>query len=454
MNYRSAIPSYVSDILDLANSAGYEAYVVGGAVRDLLLGRRPHDFDLASNATPDQIVKLFTKNNIRHADMAAKHGTITAITDGGNIEMTTFRSDGIYEDARHPSDVTFTGSIEEDVSRRDFTINSLYLDANGNIRDLTGGAEDISKRIIRAVGDPVKRFEEDALRILRAIRFEALLGFDIEPKTKDAMDQKASNLELISSERIQSEFIYMLRCPFASKAIRDNTDILSIILPELRFMKGFDQKSRYHDLDMLEHTLKVLDGIPLIEGGRPLRDSELAAAALLHDTGKPSCFVLDRHGFGHMKGHPEISKEIAIRVLSGLKCSKTFINDVAGLVELHDTFVPCEKAAVHRFMCEHGEEFLARLALLQRADIDAHSEFGKSRISKLEGRLALEKQLRDEGAAFSVSDLKIGGDDLIRLGIPKGPLIGQVLDELFDLYLNGELANEAEHLIKKAKSLI
>ncbi len=454
MNYRSDIPSYVSDILDLVNSAGYEAYVVGGAVRDLLVGRRPHDFDLASDATPDQIVKLFEENHIRYVDMAAKHGTITAITPDGNIEITTFRSDGIYEDARHPADVTFTRSIEEDVSRRDFTINSLYLDPDGEIRDLTGGMEDISKHLIRAVGDPVRRFEEDALRILRAIRFEALLGFDIEPKTKDAMDQKASNLELISSERIQSEFIYMLRCPFASKAIRDNLDILSIILPELRLMKGFDQKSRYHDLDMLEHTLKVLDGIPLREGDRPLRDSELAAAALLHDMGKPSSFVIDRHGFGHMKGHPEISKEIAIRVLSGLKCTKAFINDVAGLVELHDTFIPCEKTAVHRFMCEHDEAFLARLALLQRADIDAHSELGKSRIVKLEGRLELEKQLRDEGAAFSVSDLKIGGDDLIRLGVPTGPRIGQILDELFELYLNGQTSNEAFALEQKAKGLI
>ena len=452
MNLSSSVPDYIKAILDLVNSAGFEAFVVGGAVRDLVTGRVPHDFDIASSASPNELMKILKSRDIPYVDMAKKHGTITAITSGGNVEITTFRSDGDYLDARHPSDVTFTRNIDEDVIRRDFTMNSLYLSSDGEICDLTGGLEDIEEHKIKAVGDPELRFDEDALRILRGIRFEAMLGFYIEDKTRLAMDSKADKLKLISAERVQTEFIHLLRCPFASKAIRDNLDILSLIIPELKEMAGFDQKSRYHDLDMLEHTLKVLDGIPLEEGG--LRDGELAVAALLHDTGKPASFVLDKNGLGHMKGHPRISREITSRVLTSLKCSKAFISDVEGLVELHDTFVPLTFPDVHRFMSEHSGEFLARLAVLQRADINAHSEYGLRRMAKLDGRIDIEQELRAQGAAFKITDLKIRGEDLIRLGCMPGPCIGSVLGKIFEMHINGDVPNERGALLALARDLL
>lgn len=457
MNLTYTLPYYIRDILDLADAAGFEAFVVGGAVRDMVLGDTPHDYDLASSATPDELIALFEKKGIRYVDMAAKHGTVSAILPEGNVEITTFRSDGEYKDARHPEGVTFTRSIEEDVLRRDLTINSLYIDKDGNIKDLTGGLKDLDEGIIRCVGCPEVRFEEDALRIMRAIRFEALLGFEIEPATKKAMADKSAKLKLISKERIRSEFIYMLRCPYASKAIRDNVDILSLILPELKQMQGFDQKSKYHDLDMLEHTLKVLDGIPLAaegEAARALRDEELAAAALFHDTGKPACFHIDKNGRGHMKHHPEVSSEITETVLTSLKCPKEFISHVTELVRLHDTFVTPVRSDVHRFMAGRDEEFLAKLSILQRADINAHSEYGRSRMARLEQRRAIEQQLRDEGCAFSVSELNINGKDLIELGIKEGPGVGTILSALFDLYLQGQVSNDRNELVNKAQKMI
>lgn len=445
------LPRYVLQILTLIEEAGYEAYVVGGAVRDIALGLTPHDFDVASSAYPDEMIEVLSAAGIRYVDMASRHGTVTAVTSEGNVEITAFRVDGEYSDLRRPDEVSFTRSIEEDVRRRDFTVNAMYLGRDGNICDITGGLADLERGIIRAVGEPEVRFTEDALRILRGLRFAAKYGFEIDEKTFEAMEKLSPNLRAVSGERIAEELKGLICAPGASDIIRKAYRILGVIVPELITCHGFEQHSRYHDRDVFEHTLAVLDGIPFKEdnsgGCIPCRDAELAAAAILHDLGKPECFVMNEDSIGHMKGHPEASMRIAVRVLGELKCSKEFTENVTGLVQLHDTFFKPDRYIVHRFMSEHPLSFLRKLAVLQRADILAHSEYGQNRLERLDALEAIAAELVREGAAFSIKDLAVKGSDLIEEGVPEGPEVGTVLSEVFDAYMRGEVANDAGSML-------
>ena len=427
------LPRYVLQILTLIEEAGYEAYVVGGAVRDIALGLAPHDFDVASSAFPDEMIEVLSAAGIRYVDMASRHGTVTAVTSEGNVEITTFRVDGEYSDLRRPDEVSFTRSIEDDVRRRDFTVNAMYLGRDGSICDITGGLADLERGIIRAVGEPEVRFTEDALRILRGLRFAAKYGFEIDDKTFEAMEKLALNLRAVSGERVAEELKGLICAPGASDIIRKAYRILGVIVPELIICHGFEQHSRYHDRDVFEHTLAVLDGIPfrddVPEGVIPCRDTELAAAAILHDLGKPECFVMNEDGIGHMKGHPEVSRRIASRVLGELKCPREFTENVTGLVLLHDPL-----------------SLLSKLAALQRADILAHSEYGQNRMERLDALEKIEAELIREGKVFSIKELEIKGSDLIAEGVPEGPEVGRVLSEVFDAYMRGEVGNNAEEL--------
>ena len=447
----SVIPQYVLDILALTERSGYEAYVVGGAVRDIALGLPAHDFDVASSAFPDEMISVLSSAGIRYVDMASRHGTVTAVMPEGNVEITTFRVDGTYSDLRRPDEVSFTRSIEDDVRRRDFTINAMYLSQDGKIVDITGGMADLERGIIRAVGDPEVRFTEDALRILRGLRFAAKYEFEIEEQTFAAMEKLAPNLKAVSGERIAEELKGLICAPGASDVIRKSYRILGVILPELIVCHGFEQHSGYHDRDVFEHTLAVLDGIPfgddLPEGAIPARDAELAAAAILHDLGKPECFTMDEYGIGHMKGHPEISRRIAVRVLKELKCSREFTDNVTELVMLHDTFIQPDRYCVHKFLSEHPHPLLKKLVVLQRADILAHSKRGQDRLGRLEALVKIAGELVSEGAVFSVKDLAVSGADLIAAGVPEGPEVGHVLSEVFDAYMRGKAVNTRESLL-------
>ncbi|MCH4154156.1 MAG: CCA tRNA nucleotidyltransferase [Saccharofermentans sp.] len=444
------MPQYVTGILSVLENAGFSAYVVGGAVRDMVLGVVPHDYDVATSATPDAVVDLLEKNGIAYTDMAAKHGTVMALTGSGPVEITTFRIDGGYSDGRRPDEVGFTRDINEDVMRRDFTINSLYLDRDGHICDITGGIRDCRVRLIRTVGDPHERFAEDALRIMRALRFAAVLGFDIEDSTFAAMEDLADNLRLISAERTAAEFKTLVCAGFASRTIRKGYRILSEIIPELAECYGFDQHSVFHDKDVFEHTLAVLDGIP-IENSK--RDPELALAAVFHDLGKPSCFRINANGIAHMKGHPEKSALIARRVLKELKFPPTVINRVCTLIDLHDTFVRPERYTVHKFISENSIETVTKLCILQRADIMAHSMLGMKRMEKLEAITAIVDELKAEGAVFEPEKLDITGEDLIAIGFRQGPGIGNAMRQLFDMYMRGDVANEHDSLVRCAGEL-
>lgn len=446
------IPPYVSEILRLIESSGHKAYVAGGAVRDIVLGKTPHDYDIATSAKPDETVGIFEKAGINYYDNAAKHGTVTAVTSEGDVEVTTFREDGSYSDMRRPDEVIFKTTIEEDVRRRDFTINAMYMDSEGKIYDPEGGQEDCSKKLIRAVGNPDERFHEDALRILRAIRFCSRLGFEIEPDTLRAMETHADELKKISGERIATELTGIVTGKYAPKAVMTGCRVLSVIVPEIGECKGFEQHSKYHDRDVLEHTLDVLEHIPYVEGEG--RDTELAMAALFHDLGKPACFRLDEDGVGHMKGHPRVSEEITLRVLNELKCPKQYITDVCLLVRLHDTYIKPDRIQVHKFMSMYPDEILNKLKVLQRADILAHSPLGQNRINRLEELNVISEELKASGAVFDVKDLEIDGRDIISLGVKEGPVIGEILEELFGHYVEGKCVNTKESLTNEAKKLI
>ena len=451
-SYEIMIPGYVKSIMRLLTDSGYRAFVAGGAVRDIVLGKTPHDYDIATSARPAETVEVFRKSGIRFFDNAAKHGTVTAVTEEGNVEVTTFREDGSYSDLRRPDEVVFKTTIDEDVRRRDFTINAMYMNLDGLIHDPVGGQEDCGKHLIRAVGNADERFSEDALRILRALRFCSRLGFDIEPETLCAMEDRAAELDRISGERIAAELTGIVTGRYAAKAVRTGWKVLSVIIPEIGSCRGFEQRSEYHDRDVLEHTLGVLDLIPYSpdEG----RDPELAMAALFHDLGKPACFILDENGTGHMKGHPQVSAVIAERVLNELRFPKQFTADVCLLVRLHDTYIKADRIRVHKFMSMYPEEILNKLKVLQRADILAHSPLGQNRLMQLEELNGISEELKRSGAVFSIRDLEIDGDDIMSLGVAPGPVIGQILALVFDNYIEEKCVNTKASLLDEARQII
>lgn len=451
-DYSAYIPEYCQLVLGILNDSGYEAYVVGGAVRDIIAGEVPADYDLATSALPEEVSKAMRDAGIKSImDHAAKHGTITVMADGHSVEITTFRTDGEYSDNRRPDSVSFTRSLETDAARRDFTVNSLYLSADGIIKDPMKGEDDIEAGLLRAVGKPELRFAEDALRILRALRLASTKGFMIEKATAVAMREHASLLKNISGERIHAELTGIVTGKYASDVIREYVDILGVIIPELLPMKGFDQHSVYHHLDVLEHTLAVLDGIPLEEDGR--RSEELALAALFHDIGKPETFYMDEKGAGHMDDHPEAGCRIAGRVADELRFSNHLKENLLQLILLHDEFVAPDRISVHRLMVSYPAAFLDKLAILQRADILAHSELGRQRIKRLEAITGLRAELTAEGACLSIRELKISGDDLVAAGIPAGHKIGESLRMLMNAVIEERISNDKDELIGYAMKL-
>lgn len=447
ISYSEFIPSYCKKALKILNDNGYEAYAVGGAVRDIVMSRNPHDFDIATSADPDEIISVFKLCGIKSIDTARKHGTITVVIESNNVEITSFRTEGEYKDNRHPDSVLFTKSIKEDVSRRDFTMNALYLDFEGNVVDYNGGLEDIKDKSIRCVGEANKRFEEDALRIMRGLRFAAELGFSIDEATSDAMHKQKELLRNISGERIYTEFTKLIISPNAVNILREYVDVFAVFLPQLALIKGFDQHSKYHNLDVLEHTLAVLQEIPLVEGKR---DEVLSYAALMHDIGKPDVFKMDEFGFGHMKGHALASIKIWEELSLLLKPSSKVCDEVKELIKYHDTYPEADKKAVHRFMIKHSVDFINKLHVLQRADILAHNEAAVPRYQLLTDIEELEKQILLERKPLARNDLKICGSDLVKLGIEPGKKMGLIIDNLLDEVIEDITPNSFEDLKKRA----
>lgn len=430
------------EVLKKLEDKGYESYLVGGVIRDKLMGRTSSDIDIATKARPSEIKEAFKDYNT--IDVGKVFGTIKLITDGGEYEITTFRTDLSYKDKRRPEAVNFSETIEEDLKRRDFTINAMAY-RNGKLFDPFGGQNDLLRKVIRAVGNPYERIGEDYLRALRAVRFAANFGFTIEDNLKEAIRKNLKNLEYISVERQSAEINKILVGNDPARGIRllDETGLLDEIFPEVKVMVGFNQHSPHHYLDCFEHSLKVLEETPA--------DLTTRLAALFHDTGKPETFFLDEDGNGRFFGHQKISRDLAVRRLKYLKYSKKTIEDVGDLIGRHmDSSNIYTEKSVARLLRKLGEDNLRRLFDLQEADILAtvHSD-----ISNIENARKLLKGILDKKPVLSRKDLAINGDDIIDLGYKEGPLIGEILGEIERCVFDENLTNDREILLAFAINL-
>ena len=436
------LPENVKTIIQTLNNAGFEACAVGGCVRDTLLGRTPGDWDITTSAHPEEIKRIF----YRTVDTGIEHGTVTVLTGGGAYEVTTYRIDGAYSDGRHPDSVTFTPSLEEDLKRRDFTINAMAYHPMDGLVDLFGGAQDLKAGIIRAVGDPAQRFSEDALRMLRAVRFSAQLGFAIEDETAQAIRLMAPHLAMVSAERIRVELEKLLISDHPGK-IRDAyaLGLTAVFLPEFDRMMETPQHSIHHCYSVGEHTIHAVENI------RP--DRTLRLTMLLHDIAKPACRTTDPDGTDHFKGHPAAGRETASQILRRLKYDNDTRKRVCRLVEWHDIRPPMQEKAVRRMIRKAGADLFPDLFEVKEADTLAQSTWKREK--KLEAiayyRATYDKIIA-EGQCVRVSDLAVNGKDLIALGIPEGERIGVLLQELLDLVIEDPMRNTKPFLLEYIKT--
>lgn len=437
------IPQKAEQILHILNEAGYEAYVVGGCVRDSILDRVPGDWDITTSALPEQVKELFH----RTVDTGIQHGTVTVMMGKEGFEVTTYRVDGEYHDGRHPDAVTFTRSLEEDLKRRDFTINAMAYHPEHGLVDLFGGMEDINRKIIRCVGDPVERFTEDALRMLRAVRFSAQLGFTVEENTKAALARMSGNLEHVSAERIQTELVKLLVSDHPEK-IRDAYElgITKVILPEFDAMMETTQETLHHCYNVGEHTIHALMNIPA--------DKVLRLTMLFHDTGKPARKTVDPDGTAHFKGHAYVSEELTRSIMHRLKFDNDTLRKVSKLVLYHDDRMPATMKHVRRAMNRISEELFPYYMKVRMADTLAQSDYQRDK--KLENLAGIEKcyqEILKKKQCVSLKELKVNGQDLIAAGIEKGPKIGQTLQTLLQEVIEEPEKNTREYLLARIKEL-
>ena len=438
------IPNEAEYAINALNEKGYAAYLVGGFVRNSLMGIKTTDCDITTSATPDEVIKVF--QNFKVIETGIKHGTVTVIISGIPLEITTFRIDENYIDNRHPEKVRFTKELKDDLARRDFTVNALAYNKVVGLVDEFGGLNDIKNRVIKAVGNPDERFNEDALRIMRAIRFAAVLGFEIEPNTEKAIFKNKNLLLNVSSERIFLELVKLITGQNAHDVICRYHEVLEVILPEIKGMAGFDQKAPHHIYDVLKHTAVAL------ENTEPQK--HLRLAVLLHDCGKPQCFVTDENGIGHFKGHPELSAEKAEQALRRLKADNETILNVVRLIAHHDDAIPPTEAGVKRALNALTVTGFFDLIKLKRADNLAKGDLAKFRLNEAERLYEIGKKVIDENQCFSLRQLDIKGDDLIALGIPRGKKLGETLNTLLDAVIDGKVENQNKKLIDYTKNHI
>ena len=432
------LPQPVEYVLERLENAGFAAFAVGGCVRDTLLGRVPGDWDVTTAARPEQVLALFDGYAI---PTGLKHGTVTVRAEGMGIEVTTFRADGTYTDHRRPDAVTFSRRLEDDLSRRDLTVNAMAMDRRGQITDLFGGREDLKAGVLRCVGDPERRFREDALRILRTLRFAAVLGFAIEPATAAALRRKASLLTYIAPERVLSELDRILCGAFVLPVLLDYPDVLGVCLPEITPCVGFDQRNRHHIYDVWGHTAHAVAAAPA--------EKVLRWAMLLHDVGKPACFTMDEGGVGHFYGHPAISAELAETVCRRLRMDNRTAEQVVTLVRWHDRDIPRTEKAIARAVSQLGEETFRQLLEVKRADNAAQSPDDRPRLVDIQRAEDILDALLARRQCFSLRELAVDGRDMMALGL-RGRDIGAALQFLLDAVLDGA-ANDREALLALAK---
>lgn len=437
MQVKIVIPEQVNSILESLQKSGYEAYVVGGCVRDALLGREPNDWDITTSALPTEVKSVFP----RTIDTGLQHGTVTVLCGGTGYEVTTFRVDGVYEDGRHPKEVTFTPSLREDLKRRDFTINAMAYNNESGLVDLFGGQKDLENGIVRAVGDPVQRFTEDALRIMRAIRFSAQLGYEIEPGTLKAAEILAPNLQKISSERIREELEKtlvsdrpeLLRTAWAAGITKE-------FIPEFDRCMETDQINPHHCYTVGEHILK---GVSLVRKDRILR-----ITMFLHDIAKPICHTVDEEGIDHFRGHAEVGCNLAKTILQRLKYDNATIRKVTTLVKYHDTQIRLTEPSVRKAVVMTGADLFPLLLEVKQADFLAQSTFQREeKQEKFDTLRAIYERVLERGDCLSLRELAVNGSDLIETGVKPGREVGDILARMFEEVLNVPEHNNKEYLL-------
>lgn len=434
------LPKKVREILDVIEESGHEAYVVGGCVRDSILGRQPEDWDITTSAKPEEVKTLFR----RTIDTGIAHGTVTVMMGDDGFEVTTYRVDGKYEDGRHPSEVLFTPNLKEDLRRRDFTINAMAYNEKNGLVDLYNGVYDLKYKNIRCVGNADERFDEDALRILRAVRFAAQLDFGIERETYAAICRHAENLRKVSSERIQVEIVKLLTSPNPEKWLDlYDTGITRVIMPEFDVAMDTPQNSMHHMYNVGEHTIHALLAC------RP--DRILRLTMLLHDLGKPAARVTDNRGYDHFPGHAEISEQIAGKILKRLKFDNYTIATVTKLIKYHDYRPDPEPVAVRHALNTIGEELFPLFLEVQWADNSAKSEFGlEDKFDRVQAVCDVYEKIIADGDCVKLSDLAINGDDLIAMGV-KGKEIGRILKNALDYVIEHPEKNDHDVLMEFAE---
>ncbi len=428
------IPEKVNTVLRALHEAGCEAYIVGGCVRDALLQKEPNDWDVTTSALPSEVKTIFSHT----IDTGIKHGTVTVMNQGEGIEVTTYRVDGIYEDGRHPKEVSFTRSLPEDLKRRDFTINAMAYNERDGIVDLWNGQEDLERGVIKAVGDPAQRFSEDALRIMRAVRFSAQLGFEIDPKTREAAKELAPTLQKISSERVRVELEKMLVSAHPDYLrTAYELGITEVVFPEWDACMFTPQNNPHHCYTVGEHILHSLTAVRA--------DKVLRLAMMLHDIGKPVCRTTDDKGIDHFYGHDAVSAKMADEILKRLKYDNATRKKVVNLVKYHDLAIPGTPEGVRERIFRIGEEAFPLLLEVKEADRLAQSDYQRDeKMARLEEVRKIYGEVIERGDCISLKDLDVKGSDLLEAKVAKGTEIGRILDLMLkDVLKNPEHNNKA-----------
>ena len=435
------IPRNVCQVMKKLENQGFEAYIVGGCVRDSFMGITPKDYDITTSASPEEIKKCFENCDV--IETGIKHGTVTVVSDGENIEVTTFRIDGDYTDGRHPETVQFSKNLLDDLSRRDFTINAMAYNPRVGLIDNFGGQSDLFSRRIVCVGDPSVRFREDALRIMRAMRFASELDFEIEENTSEAIHDMKDLLANISAERISDELTKLLMGESPCKVLMNYSDVISLIIPEIKPCIGFDQHNRYHIYDVWKHSASA------VEHSKP--QEEVRLALLLHDIGKPGCCKLDDEGNGHFFGHEKLGAEMSEKILRRLRFSNDVTERVAKLIKYHYVTPVNDYKVVRRLLATVGEEDFFLLLEVMKGDNRAKHSSCFERVHVLEAMSDKAQEIIEQKQCIKVSDLEVSGSDMIELGF-NGAEIGEVLKSLLDAVLDEKTGNTYDELMEYAKN--
>ena len=438
------IPAGAGYILQTLAAAGHEGYLVGGCVRDLLRGVEPHDWDICTSALPEETEKCFAGRRILGTGL--KHGTVTVLVEGEPYEITTYRREGPYSDRRRPDYVRFVPDLAEDLARRDFTMNAIAMDLDGNLRDPFGGAEDIKAGLIRCVGEPDPRFQEDGLRVMRALRFAAVFGYEIEAHTARAVHENRAMLDRVAAERINAELRKLLAGKDAGNVLRQYPDVFCQFWPQLGPLVTLEQHSPWHCRGGWEHTIHAVEAAPA--------DVALRLAMLLHDIGKPACKSTDEQGVDHFYGHPAVSARLADEMLQALKFDSKTRERVVLLVKRHDVPLPPTGPAIRRWLSRLGPEAFFQLLEVKRADnMGQNLEKVRDRLAELGEIRAQAERILAEKQCLTLKDLAVNGRDVIAAGIEPGPEVGQVLEGLLKRILDGEIQNQRNALLKGINSI-